>query len=387
MYNQIDPVSRKGGAGLKETILAFLKNLRLHLKQESAILNIYRREVNERNYQSLRAMTAFSSLLCLVSFFNALFTPFFYPSMPIYFAGLMVSLGLALLLETVVARRRSLTPVLLYVTLFFFHALGIVMGIFRKTDTPATIFFVLLVALPIFVIERPLRLCLVSTISCASFCLADLCCKADGVLQQDLGNALACWLTSCFCILFLMRIKTGDLAHTGEVTAQRDTDELTRISSRRAAEGRISQALDYGAPGSLCALYIIDVDHFKDVNDTLGHQTGDEVLRQVGEKLQGVFRRGDVVGRLGGDEFVVFLSRLPDEELPLKKAGDIVRRLRFQVPGGSRPLFISVSVGLALGKTGEFRYEELYRRADSALYRSKESGRDRFSLWREKSGI
>jgi diguanylate cyclase (GGDEF)-like protein len=123
------------------------------------------------------------------------------------------------------------------------------------------------------------------------------------------------------------------------------------------------------------AVLMIDVDHFKRVNDTFGHATGDEVLRRVGAAIRGATRAGDVPIRFGGDEFLVLLSGVTADE-----AHAVAERIRCAVGAstGAGPA-VTVSVGVAMRRWGE-PHEALVRRADRALYRAKAEGRDTTSV-------
>ena len=124
---------------------------------------------------------------------------------------------------------------------------------------------------------------------------------------------------------------------------------------------------------------LVDLDKFKDVNDTLGHGAGDAVLVEFARTLREQFREDDVVGRIGGDEFVAF-CRLPGREAARKKAAELVAALRRDVRAEAGTCSITASIGVALSPESGREFETLYRNADRALYRTKEKGRNGFTL-------
>jgi len=152
-----------------------------------------------------------------------------------------------------------------------------------------------------------------------------------------------------------------------------DIDVLTRVPNRRhfhELAGRTLQA----SPSATCALMMFDIDHFKRVNDLLGHATGDEALRQVARCVRDSLRAQDVAGRLGGDEFAVLLPETSVNDA-MTVAGRIVGRLADrQVAPNLAPL--SLSFGVVQLHAGEAIADAL-RRADQALYEAKRQGRSR----------
>jgi diguanylate cyclase (GGDEF)-like protein len=132
--------------------------------------------------------------------------------------------------------------------------------------------------------------------------------------------------------------------------------------------------------GALLALLAFDIDHFKRVNDTLGHEAGDRVLQRVAHAARGALREADVVGRTGGEEF---LALLPGAEARL--AGEVAERLRaaverVDVRDLAAGLTVTVSVGAAVAARADADLAALVRRADEALYRAKQSGRNRVEV-------
>jgi diguanylate cyclase (GGDEF)-like protein/PAS domain S-box-containing protein len=176
------------------------------------------------------------------------------------------------------------------------------------------------------------------------------------------------------------------LAAIVDVTVQRQAredlleqathDALTGVYNRRHVEGvlrkEVERAERHARPLTVA---MIDADHFKRVNDTHGHQTGDEVLREISARCRKTLRTNDVLGRYGGEEFVVVFP-----ETNLDEAGAVAERLRaavgrqpFQV--GDKALEVTVSIGLAAHAPGQ-DMDKMFQRADAALYTAKQDGRN-----------
>ena len=163
-----------------------------------------------------------------------------------------------------------------------------------------------------------------------------------------------------------------------ELQYQAKKDPLTQLYNKGTAEALIRNILQE-QKGSH-TFFILDLDRFKEINDTYGHMFGDIVLSQAGKVLSQLFRSSDIVGRLGGDEFLVFMRNVPSQELVLRKAKEMcnaVSKLFEQDKG------VFCSVGVSCCPEDGRSYEELYRRADKALYAAKNNGRNQFVLYRE----
>ena len=160
-------------------------------------------------------------------------------------------------------------------------------------------------------------------------------------------------------------------------------DQLTGLANRRHGVERLTEELGklerYGHTFSIA---LLDIDHFKQINDTLGHLAGDEVLRHLASELRGISRASDLVMRWGGEEF---LFAFPDTSAA--QAAVIVDRFRahlaatpIQLGGGGALVPVTISGGVTDAQTGD-TLESLVARADRGLYRAKETGRNRLLLW------
>ena len=156
------------------------------------------------------------------------------------------------------------------------------------------------------------------------------------------------------------------------------TDMLTGLPNRRAFLARAGTLKSSGQNGSLL---ILDIDHFKRVNDTYGHAVGDTCLRAVADRLRQALRAEDVVGRIGGEEFCVFLPGATEEEA--RQTGlRLCRAVAFEPDGEHLVLRVTLSAGASFGETAT-SLETLMARADQALYNAKAQGRARLVLWSE----
>ncbi|MCG8673588.1 MAG: EAL domain-containing protein [Pseudomonadales bacterium] len=159
-------------------------------------------------------------------------------------------------------------------------------------------------------------------------------------------------------------------------------DSLTKLPNRRFLFGRLEEELARSVRhGYFGGLLFIDLDHFKNINDSLGHPVGDKLLLAIGQRVANVIRDEDVLGRLGGDEFVVLLPELSeDETISAERARGVAQKIQesfaepFLIEGYN--LHVSSSIGVALYPKEKETIHDIFRQADAAMYRSKNEGRN-----------
>ena len=157
------------------------------------------------------------------------------------------------------------------------------------------------------------------------------------------------------------------------------TDALTGLHNRDYLEKKLQELLDEGHAG---ALFMIDLDNFKEINDTYGHIVGDKTLQLFAEVLKNYSREDDIICRLAGDEFVTFYPELTDRDIAARKAGDIIRTFAEKMASLGYPGVVSVSIGIMLAKGGE-EFATLYNMADKSLYYVKNNGKNAYHFYGE----
>lgn len=159
-------------------------------------------------------------------------------------------------------------------------------------------------------------------------------------------------------------------------------DQLTGLANRTRFRLELKKSLVRGAAlGTRTALLLIDLDNFKSVNDSLGHDAGDQLLREVASRLLGSVREFDPVARLGGDEFAVVLSDVASDLEVSRMAQRIVNSFATPVSVCSREVLTSASIGVAFAPDNAITEEELLKHADSAMYRAKDRGRNNYQFF------
>ncbi|WP_176943832.1 sensor domain-containing diguanylate cyclase [Pseudoxanthomonas sp. CF125] len=169
-------------------------------------------------------------------------------------------------------------------------------------------------------------------------------------------------------------------ASRDELEAQAHLDSLTGLANRRQFDERLTHALGRSRrQGLAVALMYMDIDHFKQVNDTHGHAAGDEVLRVFGQRLSACVRAGDLVARLGGDEFVVLIEDLSAPETAEAIAGKLIEAMSEDIVVEGTTLHVTTSIGIAYSAHPAVA-KNLTAAADAALYAAKSAGRNTWQL-------
>lgn len=177
------------------------------------------------------------------------------------------------------------------------------------------------------------------------------------------------------CIANYMRGRTAENLKLFEEARK---DPLTKLINKSYSVQMIIDAIEKTGKGTL---FIVDIDNFKSVNDTMGHLFGDEVIVSVANGIKSVFRAEDVVGRIGGDEFIVYLDGLTEKSVIRKKAEALCDTVCNIYTGENEQVKISASVGIAILPDDADDYSDLFKKADHALYYTKNKGKNGFSFY------
>jgi diguanylate cyclase (GGDEF)-like protein len=162
---------------------------------------------------------------------------------------------------------------------------------------------------------------------------------------------------------------------------QANYDALTGLPNRNLLHDRMKQAVYAQRTPRAMAVVFIDLDHFKFVNDSLGHGTGDQLLRGMADRLRDVLREGDTVARLGGDEFVVILNDQGGEEVIFRAMQRIMGEICQPMMVEGKELYVTCSAGISIYPQDGADVDTLLRNADAAMYRAKDHGRNNFQFY------
>ncbi len=215
--------------------------------------------------------------------------------------------------------------------------------------------------------------------------------KPDGTIryQRKLNGAWR-WLEARYFSVFSGNgspesavVSFRDVTEQIQTEQRADTDPLTGLLNRAAFSERMGALLANGSDDVLHALLMFDLDHFKQINDTYGHSSGDETLIRFGEVLTSCVRAEDMVCHLGGDEFFICLCWFTNRSDIESRAKRICRKIKAAFP---RDMQVSTSIGIAVAPDDGTDFETLYHKADSALYHVKEHGKGSYAFYNEDIG-
>ena len=160
-----------------------------------------------------------------------------------------------------------------------------------------------------------------------------------------------------------------------------ERDSLTKLLNKNASHQQVEDRLTNRLPEEQSALLIIDLDNFKRVNDYHGHLLGDAVLTQAAAEIQRFFRSEDIIARIGGDEFMIYMSNVPNTDLVAHRCTSLIKSFRNLFADQLPDCALSCSIGVAFSPDHGVVYQDLFQRADLALYRAKAQGKNQYAFY------
>lgn len=209
----------------------------------------------------------------------------------------------------------------------------------------------------------------------------------SGTIRHLVLSLVGCMVVFMGVVIFLQvmynhygRRKSAGLQHLAE------TDQLTGLYNKVTTERKIKEYFAEN-PDSQSLLFVLDIDNFKKINDTMGHAFGDEVLREIGQGLKQQFRASDIIGRAGGDEFVILLKHITEDRYVIREARKLENFFKGLQVGKYTKYSVTSSIGCAVfTKDGE-DFETLYKMADEALYKAKQRGKNQLAFYKDPEGF
>ena len=360
-------------------ILRTIRNYFFYCGIEKKDYNELKRDAYISNFKVWRVLHFLMVAVFGVLFVSSLISDMMGMNRVFYLVALVYSV-LAVVLFFLLKKDSLIAQFMIYLSISMLYLFGCFITT-NKPDTPAVTFIVFLLIAPMFMIDKPYFMAI-------ELCMADIvflswmhAIKPYNVWKIDLVNVITYTIVGVFLNIISNSIRIKEFVLTRKIKIQKDTDELTGLKNKSALTREINKYLSDQTKDK-GILYIFDVDKFKSINDTYGHDVGDTVISQIGSFLASRFTHDEIVGRFGGDEFIVFIK---DENDPVPAKGiaeSIVKGVAENVYKPNEQV-VSVSVGVALYSGRENDYSKLFKKAETAMYKAKADPNNRFAIYEE----
>lgn len=298
-----------------------------------------------------------------------------------YLIGFIYSL-IATVIFFLLKKDSLIGQLLIYLTISMLFLFGAFIAQ-NKPEVPAVSFIAFLLITPLFMVDKPYFMSLELVIASAIFLTWMYYVKTPDAWQTDLVNVIIYTFVGILIHILVNSFRIKEFVLISKINIQKDTDELTGLKNKDALTREINSFMLLSS-NNKGILYVIDIDYFKNINDTYGHDTGDVVLHDLGSYLKQKFLNHEIVGRFGGDEFIIFLRNNDDVETARKIAGEIAKETTEQIKLPEDKQKFSVSIGVAVYRGHEKNYSELFKKADLALYKVKANREMKFCIYEDK---
>lgn len=266
----------------------------------------------------------------------------------------------------------------IYLSMIVLMCFGLYLSI-RKPGMMAVSFLVIMIVMPMIMIDKPYFMAIL--LSCASvvFIIHSYMVKSGDVLNGDIVNCIVVCVIGIVMNTVYNTLRVREFLLQKKIEEDRDTDLLTGLSNKNSLMHQINTILESKSEPGI--MLVIDIDHFKAINDTYGHSFGDLVLNGLGTCLSSLIPDSDVKGRFGGDEFIVFLRNTDNVHAAEMCAEKIIEYVNTNIHSPNRNETIGLCIGIAMTDEKDYDYDSVLRKADAALYHAKNNGRNRYSVY------
>lgn len=246
-------------------------------------------------------------------------------------------------------------------------------------EIPANTFIVMLLITPLFIIDKAIFTGIELAAASALFTVWTYYAKPHDIWELDYINVIIFGVLGFVIHIISNSVRIREFVLARKLKIQKDIDDLTDLKNKGALTRAIDKVLanPEKEKGIFC---ILDIDHFKMINDTYGHTVGDSVIHQLGVYLGSYFTGGEIVGRFGGDEFIFFIEGADDRETAKRIADEILAGVPEHIVLPDETKKVNASIGIALYHGVEQNYSEIFNKADAALYEVKSDRTKRYQI-------
>lgn len=340
--------------------------------------------ITDNIQSSNSSMLKIGSSLMLLIYVIVLVLSFIFPNYErnrnFYLLEVILNLLIVILSMTNLRKKIILTRLLMYAFISLLYYYGLYVGVISQNTNLAVTNCLCLAVIPLLFIERPIVTLLLSTIAMAITFYITMKNKSGQILILDLTDTIFSWLIGCGLGIVGNCIKIKNFIREKEIALERDLDGLTGLWNKTSFERKVTEYINQDGEG---AYFIMDLDKFKQINDTCGHNYGDMILTEVSGCIRQLFSKNAILGRFGGDEFVFFIPEIKDTEAK-SAALNLLNTLYLKIKVPTDIGAVQASIGIAMHKSHmEKSYDKLLNKADRALYMTKENGRFGYTIYSE----
>lgn len=368
-------LAERHGGNMK--ILRKIKNYLLYCGIEKEEYNAIKKDVYTSNFGIWRVLHCMMAALFGFLFVYSLFADLFKSNM-FFYLGIFIYSVTNTVVFFALKKSSNLTQGLIYLSIVVLFLFGCLITQ-NKPDTSATLFFILLLITPMFMLDQPFIMGFLLIAVSAGFSVWMYNVKPFDIWQMDFIDAITYTIVGIFIHIIVNAIRIREFVLTRKINIQKDTDDLTGLKNKGALTRAINDFLADKSKDKGIML-MLDINDFKSVNDTYGHDVGDSVINQFGAFLANTFTKDDIVGRFGGDEFIVFIKNSDDLDAAAEAARAIISGVSSHVKLPDEGNLIGVSIGIAIYHGEENNYSEVFKKADVALYKTKADRSAGFSI-------
>lgn len=361
---------------------SFLGKIKQFSHRRNRYFNEAKVEIASRNIKTMK-------LACFFGFILLAFLGFL---SPLILEGWRVTFGYVLLLVAdlvffvlshILGSQKELNCVKIRTLCLLFYCvfltLIIIRGIVSYPDEPDTFLVIGLVLMSFMFTLRPLLVTAISLFFSVVFILLCIQFKAPECVSHDIYHTIIGFAIARMISDVMFSFKIRDYFFSKKLLKSSQEDSLTGVLNKAGCESSCTEFFDSKATSDPYTLFVIDVDNFKSINDSFGHQCGDKLLTIVGNSLLKVFRSSDVVGRIGGDEFCVLMKNTSNIDTVIVKA-EAINRVVGEETRSEIKIPITCSIGIAVGQNNDKEFKEVFSIADKSLYRAKSEGKNNYII-------